>query len=137
MIISHFPTVGYHQIILAHLRQMQKNSIEDIDEQFWRIQCKSGWIDEGGTVVKFDTANHNVTGTKKDWRHYRGQCDYFAVYSAVLGKAYLVPVDEVDATRAHLQLEPSKNRQEKNVRWAKNYELQMGPAGVEPATNQL
>src|SRR6266705_3268936 len=67
-------------------------------------------------VLKFDTANHNVTGKKKDWRHYQGQCDYFAIYSADLGKVYLVPVDDVGTTKAHLRLEPSKNRQEKNVR---------------------
>jgi len=66
---------------------------------------------------------YNVRGTKRDWRHYRGQCDYFAVYSAELGKVYLVSVEEVETTRAHLRLEPSKNRQEKNVRWAKDFEL--------------
>src|SRR2546421_8355519 len=97
--------------------------IEDADGKFWRIQCKSAWIDENGTVLKFDTANHNVTGTKRDWRHYRGQCEYFAVYSAELNKVYLVPVDDVGTTRAHLRLEPSKNKQEKNVRWARDYEL--------------
>ena len=97
--------------------------VEDADGKFWRIQCKSAWIDEGGTVLKFDTANHNVTGMKRDWRHYRGQCDYFAVYSAELNKVYLVPVDDVGTTRAHLRLEPSKNGQEKHVRWARDYEL--------------
>ena len=87
------------------------------------IFTKSAWIDEDGTVLKFDTTNHNVTGKKKDWRHYHGQCDYFAVYSMEPGKVYLVPVDDVGTTRAHLRLEPSKNGQEKNVRWAKDYEL--------------
>lgn len=71
------------------------------------------------------------------WRHYRGQCDYFAVYCASLERVYLVPVDEVGKTRAHLRIEPTKNNQEKNVRWARDYELSMGPAGIEPATNPL
>ncbi len=71
----------------------------------------------------FDTANHNVTGTKRDWRHYQGQCEYFAVYCADLGQVYLVPVDQVGRTRAHLRIEPTKNNQEKNVRWAKDYKL--------------
>ena len=97
--------------------------VEDADGQFWRIQCKSAWIDEDGTVLKFDTANHNVTGQKRDWRHYRGQCEYFALYSAELDKVYLLPVDEVGITRAHLRLMPTKNNQEKNIRWAKDYEL--------------
>ena len=39
-------------------------------------------------------------------------------YSAELNKVYLVPVEDVGTTRAHLRLEPSKNNQEKNVRWA-------------------
>ena len=98
-------------------------TVEDADGQFWRIQCKSAWIDEDGTVLKFDTANHNVTGQKRDWRHYRGQCEYFALYSAELDKVYLLPVDEVGITRAHLRLMPTKNNQEKNIRWAKDYEL--------------
>lgn len=95
--------------------------IEDVDGQFWRIQCKTGWIENG--AIRFDTANHNVTGKKRDWRHYRGQRDYFAVYCGDLGKAYLVPVDHVGRARAHLRIEPPKNSQEKHVRWAKDYEL--------------
>ena len=44
-------------------------------------------------------------------------------YSAKLNKVYLVPFEDVGTTRAHLRLEPSKNHQKKNVRWAKNNEL--------------
>ena len=61
----------------------------------------------------------------------------FVVYSGDLDKVYLVPVENVGITRTHLRLEPSKNNQEQNVRWARNYELVVGPAGVEPATNQV
>jgi hypothetical protein len=32
-------------------------------------------------------------------------------------------VDQVGRTRVHLRKEPTKNNQEKNVRWAKDYEL--------------
>jgi hypothetical protein len=95
--------------------------IEDADGQFWRIQCKTGWIEND--AIYFDTANHNVTGMKRDWRHYQGQCDYFAVYCADSGRVYLIPVDQVGRTRAHLRIESAKNNQEKNVRWAKDYEL--------------
>jgi len=114
---------GYIVLIPYGGTQRYDLVIEKTDGQFWRIQCKSAWIDEGGTVLKFDTANHNVTGKKRDWRHYRGQCEYFALYSVELDKVYLVPVDEVGTTRAHLRLMPAKNHQEKNVRWAQNYEL--------------
>jgi PD-(D/E)XK nuclease superfamily protein len=95
--------------------------IEDADGQFWRVQCKTGWFENG--AIYFDTANHNVTGKKRDWRHYRGQCEYFAVYCPDLSRVYLVPIDQVGRTRAHLEIEPTKDNQEKNVRWARDYEL--------------
>ena len=97
--------------------------IEDSEGKFWRVQCKTAWIDKDGTVIKFDTANHNVTGKKRDWRHYRGQCEYFAIYSAELNKVYLVPVDEVGSTRAHLRLTIPKNKNQHGYRMASDYEL--------------
>jgi hypothetical protein len=98
--------------------------IEDADGQFWRIQSKTGWMDEGQTVINFATASsYNHTAKQKGWRHYRGQADYFAVYCEELDKVYLVPVDAVGLTQAKLRLTPTKNKQEKNVRWAQDYAL--------------
>src|SRR5216683_6435692 len=98
--------------------------IEDADGRFWRIQCKTAWLDEEKTVIKFATASsYNHTAKQKGWRHYRGQCDYFAVYVEQLDKVYFVPVDAVGLAQAMLRLTPTKNKQEKNVRWAKEYEL--------------
>ncbi|HLG63047.1 MAG TPA: group I intron-associated PD-(D/E)XK endonuclease [Ktedonosporobacter sp.] len=98
--------------------------IEDADGGFWRIQCKTGWTDEEQTVITFATASsYNHTTKQKGWRHYRGQCDYFAVYCEQLNKVYLVPVDAVGLTEAKLRLVPTKNGQEKHIRWAQDYEL--------------
>jgi PD-(D/E)XK endonuclease len=98
--------------------------IEDADGQFWCIQCKTGWIDNEKTVISFATASsYNHTARQKGWRHYRGQADYFAVYCEDLNKVHLVPVDAVGVTEAKLRLTPTKNKQEKNVRWAHDYEL--------------
>ncbi len=98
--------------------------IEDADGQFWRIQCKTGWMGEEQTVINFATASsYNHTAKQKGWRHYRGQVDYFAVYCEGNGKVYLVPVEAVGLTQAKLRLTPTKNKQEKNVRWAQDYEL--------------
>ncbi|SRR6266487_2930813 len=120
-IILRFLQLGYIVLTPYGGNQRYDLVIEDNEEKLWRVQCKTGWIENG--AIYFDTANHNVTGTKRDWRHYRGQCEYFAVYCADLGQVYLVPVDQVGKTRAHLRIEPTKNNQEKNVRWAKDYEL--------------
>jgi hypothetical protein len=54
---------------------------------------------------------------------YRGQCDYFAVYCEEFDKIYLIPVDQVGTTGAVLRLTPRKNNQDKNILWAKDYEL--------------
>jgi PD-(D/E)XK endonuclease len=98
--------------------------IEDADGKFWRVQVKTGWVDEEQALIKFNTASsYNRTVQYKGWRNYRGQCEYFAVYVEALNKVYFIPVDDVGTTNATLRLSPSKNKQEKNVRWAQNYEL--------------
>ncbi len=47
----------------------------------------------------------------------------FVIYVEALNKAYFIPVDEVGMSQATLRLTPSKKNQEKNVRWAKDFEL--------------
>ena len=98
--------------------------IKDADGQFWCVQCKTGWLNEESTGVKFATASsYNHTAKQKGWRHYRGQADFFAIFCEELAKVYLIPVDEVGTTNATLRLTPTKNGQEKCVRWASEYEL--------------
>ncbi|HVB72156.1 MAG TPA: group I intron-associated PD-(D/E)XK endonuclease [Ktedonobacteraceae bacterium] len=97
--------------------------IEDVEGQFWRVQCKTGWVDEEGTVIRFNTANANITGKNRQLRHYRGQCEYFALYNTELNKVYLIPVDEVGTTRANLRLTTPKNKNQYGYRMASDYEL--------------
>ena len=109
-IITRFLQHGYVVLMPYGGSQRYDLLIEDVDGQFWRVQCKTGWIENG--AIYFDTANHNVTGTKRDWRHYRGQCEYFAVYCADLGRVHLVPVDQVGRTRAHLRADKEQPGEE-------------------------
>jgi hypothetical protein len=101
--------------------------IEDADGQFWRVQCKTGWIEEDGALIEFATASsyyHTRAGrTEHGRKNYRGQIEYFAVYCPDTAKVYLVPIDHVGTTNAKLRLIPTKNKQEKHIRWAKDYEL--------------
>lgn len=115
---------GYMVLIPYGKNHRYDLMIEDSEGECWRIQCKTGWLDEQKTVINFATASsYNHTAKQKGWRHYRGQADYFAVYCEELDSAYLIPVDAVGLTLAKLRLLPTKNNQEKNVRWAKDYEL--------------
>jgi len=120
-ITTSFLECGYVVLIPYSGSQRYDLLIEDVDKQFWRIQCKIGWIEHG--AIYFDTANHNVTGKKRDWRHYQGECDYFAVYCAGLDKVYLVPVDQVGEVRANLRLTKPKNKNQYGYRMASDYEL--------------
>ncbi len=122
-IITRFLQLGYVVLTPYGGNQRYDLVIEDAEGRFWRVQCKTARIDEGGTLLRFDTANHNVTGKNRQRRHYQGQCDYFAVFCAELNKVYLVPVDQVGTNSAHLRLVPAKNNQMKHVRWAHEYEL--------------
>jgi hypothetical protein len=122
-IATRFLQLGYMLLLPYGGNQRYDMMIEDDEGETWRIQCKTAWANKDGTVLTFNTANHNVTGKNKQWRNYRGQCDYFAVYYEPLNKVYLVPVNEVGTIKANLRLIPSKNNQEKHVRWAKDYEI--------------
>ncbi len=122
-IITRFLQLGYVVLTPYGGNQRYDLVIEDTDGQFWRVQCKTARIEDNGAVIKFDTANHNFALKNKQWRHYRGQCDYFAAYCEEINKVYLIPVDQVGTNKANLRLTPTKNKQEKNVRWAKDYEL--------------
>ena len=103
--------------------------IEDADEQFWRIQCKTAWVEQDSASIGFNVASshYSYTNSKNIGVHkrqyYRGQIEYFAVYCETLDKVYLIPVADVGIAHARLRLTPTKNNQEKNVRWAKDYEL--------------
>jgi hypothetical protein len=95
--------------------------IEDADGKFWRIQCKTGRPRNG--TIEFNTRNSSIPGAKKIQRNYRGDTDYFAVYSKETGKVYLVPIGDVGTSLGYLRVEPVKNHLQKGVRWAKDYEL--------------
>ncbi|MEO8969999.1 MAG: group I intron-associated PD-(D/E)XK endonuclease [Ktedonobacteraceae bacterium] len=103
--------------------------VEDDEGKFWRIQCKTGWLENDGAYIEFKTAStyyHTRAGrTNHGRKDYSGQIDFFAVYSPDTKKVYLVPIDHVKTmTSAMLRLVPTKNMQVKNVRWAKDYELE-------------
>ena len=96
--------------------------IEDADGRFWKIQCKTAWLStqtEGALVFAGCS-----TGGKGGWekRGYLNDVDYFAVYSPDTDRVYLVPAEGI-GNQCSLRLTPSKNKQEKHVRYAADYEL--------------
>jgi PD-(D/E)XK endonuclease len=101
--------------------------IEDADRQFWRVQCKTAWLSKDQKTIVFNSCSNHYAYT---WhksavtrRHYRGEVEYFAVYSPDLDKVYLIPVEHVGISNGTLRLAPTANKQEKNVHLAKDYEV--------------
>jgi PD-(D/E)XK nuclease superfamily protein len=102
--------------------------IEDAEGQFWRVQCKTAWIENGDASIQFAATSLRTRSTNGKVKYsragYVGQVEYFAVYSHELHKTYLIPASHLgNATRMRLRLVPSKNNQEKGVKWARDYEL--------------
>jgi PD-(D/E)XK endonuclease len=56
-------------------------------------------------------------------KSYRGDVEFFGVYSPDTNKVYLIPVDVVPEGWATLRLKKPKNNQEKKIIWAADYEL--------------
>lgn len=123
-ILAQLLEAGYHVLLPYGDNLRYDLVIEDAEGQLLKVQCKTGWIDKQKSVIKFATASsYNHTMKSKMWRHYRGQCEYFAVYCPETKGVYLVPVDEVGVTQMILRLVPTANNQKKGVRWAKDYEI--------------
>jgi hypothetical protein len=127
IIMSRLLQVGY--IVLTPFGESSRYDlvIEDADGGFWRVQCKTAWLSEDGTYIRFNTASnhyHYKGGrTTNARRHYRGQIEYFAVYSPDTDKVYLIPVDHVGTAQAHLRLVETRAKNQHGIRMAIDYEL--------------
>lgn len=97
----------------------------DDNGKFYRVQCKTGRLQDDGAIVEFKSASssyHYYGGKGREWRGYQGEIEYFGVYCPQIKKAYLVPVDVVRKS-GKLRLKETKNNQSKNVHWAQDYEI--------------
>jgi PD-(D/E)XK endonuclease len=101
--------------------------IEDAEGKFWRVQCKTAWLSKDGATLRFNGYSLLMKGQKgrseSKRMDYANDVDYFAVYSPDTRKVYLLPITHVKNTENCLRLLPTGNNQEKNVRWAADYEL--------------
>lgn len=94
--------------------------ILDDGKNLLRIQCKTGWVENGSLI--FQTSSKNgFTGKRTA---YTGQIDFFLVYSPETKKVYKVPVEAAPKNCMYLRLETLKsNAPKKSVHWAKEFEF--------------
>lgn len=92
-----------------------------------RVQIKTGRMKNG--VVEFfafSVRRHSEDATspaKYIVEGYRGDVEAFGVFCLALNKSYLVPIKDVPKAQCSLRTEETKNKQKKNIRWAKDYEI--------------
>lgn len=97
----------------------------DDDGKLIRVQCKMAHSVEEKSCIVFGIATTyaRVGGKPHIRKSYKGEVDYFGVYSPDTGKVYLVPIEDIAESSTKLRLQPTKNNQEKGVKWAKDYEV--------------
>lgn len=89
---------------------------------FERIQVKYAEMMKNGTIP-VRTRTHSNTSNQRTTRVYTStEIDWLAVYCPDTDKCYYLPVDDLGCNELRLRVEPSRNNQSQNVRWASDYE---------------
>jgi hypothetical protein len=65
-IVARLLQIGYGVLTPYGKNHRYDLIVEDADEKLWRIQCKTGWMDDEHTMIKFATASsYNHTAKQK------------------------------------------------------------------------
>lgn len=118
------PWADYLRYDLAIVRY-EGGLLDAKEPRLYRVQCKAARLSEDGSYIIFNAFNTipGESGRRAKAKGYRGDAEYFGVYSSNTGKCYLVPVDDVPVGPVPMRLTNPRNNQEKRVRWAKDYEI--------------
>ncbi len=91
----------------------------DTGTNIQKVQCKMGRLKNGS----IDFSLRSTPGKGKKPKPYGNSVDSYGVYCPETDMCYLVPVEDVKNTGASLRVDPLKNNQGKNIRFAKKYEI--------------
>jgi hypothetical protein len=114
---------GY-RIALPFGENHRYDLIADDGERLSRIQVKTGRLRKGAIRVPCSSSHaHRRKPGERLNRSYRGEVDFLAVYCPDLKKVYLLPETELVESFGHLRVDPTRNGQVRNIRWARQFEL--------------
>ena len=125
MVLARLIQLGYKCLIPWGHDHRYDIAVDD-DGKLVRIQCKTARYIKERSCLAFNTmiTYARVGGKPHIRKGYKGEADYFGVYSPDMGKVYLVPVEDAPGGgMATLRLDATKNNQQKGVSWAKDYEI--------------
>jgi hypothetical protein len=98
----------------------------DLEPELVRVQCKLARRLPGVLSVHLRTSRYTPGGYVRT-TYTPEEVDAIAAYSPELHRGFLIPISEVSGHRAtHLRLDPTKNNQAQEIKWARDYELASG-----------
>src|ERR671939_551673 len=114
----------------------------DTGTRIVKVQVKTATFERG--CIQCRTRRRNASYDRTMRRYEKGEVDYFAIYCPQLNELYGMSFEATKGS-ASLRVEPAINKQEKFIRWAKNYswdkhiaELkEIAGGGIEPPTCRL
>lgn len=95
----------------------------DVNGKIYKIQVKTCRLSADESYLEFNTSSmtHNANGYIR--RDYTADTvDFFA--TSYEGECYLVPLSECGSRGKRLRLVPTKNGQQKNITFAKDYKAE-------------
>ena len=88
-----------------------------VRDEFLRVQCKTAWANRGCLLFNAYATDHGRGPIS-----YDGRADLFGVYFPPEASVFLVPIGDVTQA-GRLRLEPTRNNQQRRIRWAADYAI--------------
>jgi hypothetical protein len=118
VVLSEFVCRNYEVLIPFGEGQPYDLVVHLAGPEFLRVQCKTAWPNRGCLIFNCRSTDHG-----RGPQSYFGLADIFAVYFPSNRTVYLVPIDGVAAFEGRLRLEPTRNNQQRGIRFATEFEI--------------
>ena len=119
-VVTKFLELGY--IVSQPLVDCRYDFLVDIGDVIYKVQVKKSSKAETSGAFTFRTSNTHVNTKGTIHRDYKDDVDFFATIWE--DKCYLVPISICGVKNKTLRLDKPKNNIQRNITWAKDYELQ-------------
>lgn len=117
IVLSRCLQLGY--VVLIPFGDNQRyDFVIDKDNGFKKVQVKTARL-KGGSIQFNCCSSQAHRG--KGHRGYKGECDYFIAYCPQNQGIYLLNVDDCPDRTVTLRENPSKNNQQKGIRYSADY----------------
>lgn len=97
--------------------------IADDNGQMYRVQVKSGAMEDGCVRFECKTAYTDHNDNRKYKSYDSSEIDAYAVWSSEQSQVYWIPVNEAGSSAMRLRVEDDLERYTSQTNWAEDYRL--------------